>query len=71
MFTDYDQLILHYGALAEEEKVELLCIVVELERTAIWRKEDWRRLIDQIRQRCSVPRAYAANWRGEYEHLEF
>jgi hypothetical protein len=70
-FQNYRKFILHYAALAEQEKTEALCIGTELHKAAVSREQDWRRLIRDIRQVYSGQLTYAANWYLEYEQVRF
>ena len=70
-FESYGAFILHYASLAETLEVDLLCVGVELARTAIEREDQWRQLIAEIRRRYSGPLVYAANWWGEYDLVRF
>ena len=70
-FDNYRRFILYYAAIAEQEEVDVLCVGVELARTALEREQDWRRVIAEVRNRYSGPLVYAANWWGEYEHVQF
>ncbi|WP_133273557.1 glycoside hydrolase family 113 [Hymenobacter radiodurans] len=71
-FASYTTFILHYAELAEQQKLDGLCIGTELEQTTTAAHEtEWRALIRQIRQVYHGPLTYAANWSGEYEHIRF
>ncbi|MBC6607434.1 hypothetical protein H8B13_11450 [Hymenobacter sp. BT188] len=71
-FQSYTTFILHYAELAEQQKLDGLCIGTELEQTTTAAHEtEWRALIQQIRQVYHGPLTYAANWSGEYEHIRF
>jgi len=70
-FSNYEEFILHYARLAEEEKIEMLCIGTELHRTCVEREADWRNLIARIRQVYSGELTYAANFADEYEEVAF
>ena len=69
-FANYERFILHYAALAEELKIEALCIGTELHGT-MQRESDWRSLIAKVRAVYSGPLTYAANWYEEYEEVPF
>jgi len=60
-FENYTSLILHYARLAEEEKVELFSVGVELVSLA-GQTEEWRDLIAKVREVYSGQVAYSANW---------
>lgn len=70
-FSNYEEFILHYARLAEEEKIEMLCIGTELHRTCVEREADWRNLIAKIRKVYSGELTYAANFANEYEDVAF
>jgi len=69
-FESYGAWILHYARLAEECKIESLCIGTELHQT-IKRTEEWRYLISEIRKVYSGQLTYAANWYKEYQDVQF
>lgn len=70
-FSNYEEFIMHYARLAEEESIEMLCIGTELHRTCVEREADWRRLIAKIRSVYSGELTYAANFADEYEEVAF
>lgn len=70
-FANYEEFILHYARLAEEESIEMLCIGTELHRTCVEREADWRSLIEKIRSVYSGELTYAANFADEYEEVAF
>lgn len=70
-FANYEEFILHYAKLAEEESIEMLCIGTELHRTCVEREADWRSLIAKIRGVYSGELTYAANFADEYEEVAF
>jgi hypothetical protein len=63
-FASYEAFILHYAALAQEERVALFCVGVELDATR-QREADWRRVVAAVRARYAGPLVYAANWGRE------
>ena len=67
-FQKYENYILGFAQLAEEEKIEILCIGTELKKT-IHRKE-WRNLISSIRKIYKGKITYAANF-DEYQQVPF
>jgi hypothetical protein len=69
--SEYRTFLLHYARLAEDVGAPLLCIGTELARAARERPAFWRELIRGIRSVYSGELTYAANWYGEYEHIEF
>lgn len=70
-FANYEEFILHYAQLAEDESVEMLCIGTELHKTCTERDADWRKLIRKIRSVYSGELTYAANFADEYEDVAF
>lgn len=70
-FKNYEEFILHYALIAEEEGIEMLCIGTELHRTCTEREANWRALIAKIRTIYSGDLTYAANFSGEYEEVSF
>ena len=70
-FANYEEFILHYAQLAEEENMEMLCIGTELHKTCTERDENWRALIKKIRSVYSGQLTYAANFSNEYQEISF
>lgn len=70
-FRNYRAFMLHYARLAEQEKMEALCIGTELHKPAVSHEQNWRALIKEIRQVYSGKLTYAANWYLEYEQIKF
>ncbi|MCC3158644.1 hypothetical protein LJ737_15450 [Hymenobacter sp. 15J16-1T3B] len=70
-FSSYAVFILHYARLAEQHRMEALCIGTELKHAAVEHEAEWRRLIGDIRQVYHGQLTYAANWHEEYEHVRF
>ena len=66
----YDDFILTFAKLAEETKVEILCIGTELEEFVKNRPDYWRQLIKKIKAIYSGKLTYAANW-DEYSRTPF
>jgi hypothetical protein len=69
-FARYEEFIVHYARLAEAWGMEALCVGTELEGTTR-RTADWRRIIAAVRAVYHGRLTYAANWSGEFEHVEF
>jgi hypothetical protein len=63
-FASYRAFIVHHADLAAKEKVELLCVGVELDG-ARHREADWRDVIAAVRSKFRGPLTYAANWNRE------
>lgn len=70
-FNSYSNFILHYAKIAEEEKVEILCIGTELTSATASHHEKWKDLIREIRKVYKGALTYAANWKDEYLHIRF
>lgn len=66
----YRDFILRYAQLAEEERVEILCIGTELERFVKERPLFWNDLIAEVREVYGGKLTYAANW-DEYSRVPF
>ena len=66
----YEKFIITYAQLAEETKVELLCIGTELEKFVNLRPAYWEQLITKIRKVYKGQLTYAANW-DEYPKVAF
>ncbi len=68
--ASYEKFIITYARLAEETKVDILCIGTELERFVMNRPDYWCGLIEKIRKNYSGKLTYAANW-DEYKRTPF
>src|SRR5690606_280480 len=68
--NSYRNFITDFAKVAEEEKVEILCIGTELEKFIEHRPEYWRSLIEEIRKVYKGKLTYAANW-DEYKRVPF
>jgi|Deesub1362B_J571_1020462.scaffolds.fasta_scaffold00303_3 hypothetical protein len=69
-FVAYGAFLLRYAVLAQEEKVEMFCIGVELGGT-VKRAREWRKVIRAVRATYSGPLIYAASWDGEIWDVPF
>ncbi|MBI3449834.1 MAG: hypothetical protein HY049_13070 [Acidobacteria bacterium] len=69
-FAEYRAMILHYAALARDEKIEALSIGAELS-AATAREAEWRAIIAEIRRIYPGKVTYAANWHQEPEAVRF
>jgi hypothetical protein len=69
-FSNYERFILHYASLAQQNKIELLCIGTELQQTT-QREKEWRWLIAKIRNVYKGKLIYAANFHEEFERIRF
>ena len=66
----YSKFILDFAKLAEETKVDILCIGTELEQFVTNRPEYWNELIKKIKSIYKGKLTYAANW-DEYKRTPF
>ena len=69
-FSNYTDAILTFARIAEENKMEALCIGTEL-RATVHRTSEWRHLIKSVRKVYSGQLTYAANWYKEFEEITF
>ncbi|WP_051227710.1 glycoside hydrolase family 113 [Gillisia sp. JM1] len=60
--TNYEEFILLYAKMADEENVELFCIGTELYAFANERTEFWEQLITKVRKIFKGKLTYAENW---------
>lgn len=70
-FESYATFILHYASLAQELKIEALCVGMELHQTAVQREPDWRQVIARVRSVYDGKLVYGANWHEEFEQIQF
>jgi hypothetical protein len=70
-FSNYETAFLNYAKMAEEEKIESLCIGAELHKVTVQKPEKWRALIKTIRSVYKGKLTYAANWYKEWEEITF
>ncbi len=71
-FENYRDFILHYAKIAEEHKVEMICIGTELTSVSTIKENMWKDIvIKPIREAYKGPLTYAANWNDEYTHIKF
>ena len=69
-FRNYENFILHYAKLAENNKIEIFCIGTELHKT-IKKEKEWRAIIKKIRTVYKGKLTYASNFHEEYEQVKF
>lgn len=67
-FQSYNDFILHYAQLAEDNGVDMLVIGTELEKTV--QRPEWTSIIANIRYAYNGDITYSANWDG-YELVPF
>jgi hypothetical protein len=60
-FNEYTDFIIYYAKLAQENQVDYFVVGTELGNTSN-RVEDWREIINNIRNVFKGPITYAANW---------
>ena len=71
-FESYKNFIVHYARLAEENKVEMLCIGTELTTISAMKEDKWKGVvIKSVREAYKGPLTYASNWNDEYGHIKF
>jgi len=71
-FESYRGFMLHYAKIAQEHKVEMLCIGTELTSAATVRENTWKEVvIKPVREAYKGSLTYAANWNGEYNQIRF
>lgn len=70
-FNAYKQGMLHYAKIASENGVDLLCIGTELRSSLKEQPDQWKSLIADIKNIYKGKLTYAANWDGEYDHIDF
>lgn len=68
--TTYENFIMKFVKVAEEEHVKIFCIGTELERFVKHRPNYWVRLIEKIKEVYKGKLTYAANW-DEYSKTTF
>ncbi len=66
----YEAYILMMASMAQEKKIELLCIGTEFKISVQKRPEFWRSLIKKVRTQFTGKLVYAANW-DEYPLVTF
>jgi len=71
-FNNYENFILHYAKIAQENNVELFCIGTELASVATTKEKMWRKkVIAPVKKVYKGPIMYAANWNEEYSQIRF
>ena len=68
--TTYRAFILDYAQLAQEQKVAIYSIGVELEQFVANRPEFWKKLIKEVKEIYKGKITYASNW-DEYKRVPF
>jgi len=70
-FQSYSKTILAYAILAEKTNVELFCVGTELDKTLTNHKQDWLKLIKEIKKVYGGKLTYAMNWDTKFFNSEF
>ena len=70
-FCSYSDFMMHYARVAEEGKIDALCIGAELYLTTTKYPEKWIELIQKVREVYNGKVTYAANFYKEYEEVTF
>jgi hypothetical protein len=61
-FRGYEEYLLGYAGQAHAAGADMFCVGRELDRTAILRERDWRRVIGRVREAFPGPLVYSANF---------
>ena len=69
-FKKYNDYIMHYIKIANDENVEMICIGTELSTCATVKGYMWEDLIKKIRKKYSGSLTYAAHW-DRYQDIRF
>ena len=71
-FESYRDFIVHYARIAQEKKVDILCIGTELTSIATIKENMWKDIvIKPVRETYKGIVTYAANWNEEFNHVKF
>ncbi len=70
-FSTYRLGMLYYAKIAADCDIDLLCIGTELRSSLKAQPDQWKSLITDIKAIYKGKLTYAANWDGEYEHIDF
>ena len=70
-FRNYEEMLIHYGKLCEEEGVEIFAIGLEYLTLVKQYPNRWRNMIKSVRKVYSGKITYSANWYEEYEAVTF
>lgn len=68
-FSAYQEFIVYFATFAEKERIPMLCVGTELEKTT-HREKEWRGIIREVKKVYSGKLTYAANF-TEYEQVNF
>jgi len=71
-FESYRDFVVHYARIAQERDVELFCVGTELTNPAVLKPELWKEIvIKDVKKVYQGLLTYAANWKDEYQDVEF
>ncbi|MGE3166840.1 MAG: hypothetical protein AB7O52_18195 [Planctomycetota bacterium] len=70
-WAGYRAFLMHCAAIAARERVDILCIGVELRRMVLECPTQWQQLIQELRGVYPGQLTYAANWYHEYREVPF
>jgi hypothetical protein len=70
-FDNYQRFIEYYIDIANAENVEMFCLGTELVSSTMNHPENWRQLVQHIRDIYKGYLTYAANWYEEYYSIKF
>ncbi|MBU1084699.1 MAG: hypothetical protein ABIG55_04895 [Candidatus Omnitrophota bacterium] len=69
-FKGYTEYVLYYANIANDEKIEMICIGTELSTAASVKGYLWRDMISKIKSRYKGLTTYAAHW-DRYQDIRF
>ncbi|MBG6129426.1 hypothetical protein IWQ47_001271 [Aquimarina sp. EL_43] len=70
-FDSYRSNMIHYARMAQKTGVELFCIGTELRSSLQHQPDRWKALVQEIKTIYHGKLTYAANWDGEFKHVDF
>ncbi|WP_024769382.1 glycoside hydrolase family 113 [Aquimarina macrocephali] len=70
-FDSYRSNMIHYAQMAQKTGVELFCIGTELRSSLKHQPDRWKALVQEIKTIYHGKLTYAANWDGEFDHVDF
>ncbi|MCW4021860.1 MAG: hypothetical protein NWF02_01700 [Candidatus Bathyarchaeota archaeon] len=68
-FTSYSSFLNYFAEFAQQNNVEMFCVGCEYKTTTV-ASEQWRNVVEQVRERYSGPLVYAADWTN-YENIDW
>lgn len=69
-FASYNQMVIHYAALAEQNHIDYFTVGSELE-TASTREKEWRALVAEVRQTYHGPILYSSDEEFEWTRIKW